>query len=67
MGSKEESTRVQLSHKIGHISDPSSDTKAAIEEFEIRSDFPTAVIEEAATMGSTVSTKALHDEKIYAP
>lgn len=62
-GSGQEATRVQLSHKIGHISDPSCDVAAALEEFEIRSDFPSAVVEEATQIGSSVSQKDIKDRE----
>lgn len=56
-GSKDTETICQISHFIGHISDPSCDIKAAIEEFEIRSDFPKKVMEEAKSFGVQVSQK----------
>lgn len=58
-GSKETDTICRMSHYIGHISDPSCDIKAAIEEFELRSDFSSHVIEEALRFGTTVSSKEL--------
>ena len=56
-GEKETETACKVSHYLGHISDPSCDIKAAIEEYELRSDFPTKVIEEAESLGNRVSTK----------
>lgn len=56
-GSKETETICRFSHYLGHISDPSCDIFAAIEEFEIRSDFPNAVVEEAQALGKQVSRK----------
>lgn len=54
-GSKESQTVCQASHYIGHITDPSCDILAAIEEFEIRSDFPIEAIHEAKKHGKTVT------------
>ncbi len=54
-GSKETETLCRFSHFLGHISDPSCDISAAIEEFELRSDFPHAVVEEALKLGKQVS------------
>jgi len=58
-GSKDTETRCRFSSYIGHISDPKSDIPAAIEEFELRSDFPARVIEEASGYGKTVSSKEI--------
>jgi ribonuclease R len=56
-GSKETETQCRVSHVIGHISDPSCDIPAAIEEYELRSQFPIKAIREAEKMSSQVSTK----------
>lgn len=56
-GAKDTETSCCFSHYLGHISDPSCDIYAAIEEFELRSDFPTKVIEEAKSFGNQVSLK----------
>ncbi len=56
-GSKETETLCRFSHYLGHISDPSCDIYAAIEEFELRSDFTTRAIEEAESLGKVVSQK----------
>lgn len=40
-------TLARLSHKIGHINDPATDIPAAIEEYELKKEFPSAVVEEA--------------------
>ena len=53
-GSESSETTCRISHYIGHISDPSVDIAAAIEEFEIRSDFPKLVVEEASKFGSII-------------
>lgn len=56
-GSKETETLCKVSHHIGHISDPSCDIPAAIEEFELRSDFPTQAVKEANAYGKRVLLK----------
>lgn len=56
-GTKETETLCKVSHYIGHISDPSCDNRAAIEEYELRHDFPAAVIAEAEALGTRVSKK----------
>ena len=48
----------EITHRLGHISDPSLDVPAAIEEFSLRSDFPPEVINEVKTFGKTVSLKS---------
>lgn len=58
-GSKETETLCRMSHYIGHISDPSCDIKAAIEEFEIRSDFPSRAVKEAQAVGTQVSRQEI--------
>jgi len=62
-GAKETETTCHVSHYIGHISDPSVDVKAAIEEFELRSDFAHAVILEAKTLGKSVSQKDIKERE----
>jgi ribonuclease R len=54
-GTKETATICRFSHYLGHISDPSCDIYAAIEEFQLRSDLPSRVIEEAESLGQRVS------------
>lgn len=54
-GKKDDETLCKYSHYIGHISDPSCDIKAAIEEYGIRSDFPTKVVAEAEEYGTSVA------------
>jgi ribonuclease R len=56
-GSKDTDTLCKMSRSIGHISDPSMDTPAAIEEFELRSEFPHQVVKEAKSFGTRVSPK----------
>lgn len=53
-------TRCVACHRIGHINDPSCDIKAAIEEFELRDEFPQKAIREAREFGTEV-TKEDHE------
>ncbi len=62
-GSKETETLCRFSHYLGHISDPSCDIYAAIEEFELRADFPTRVTEEAQSLGKQVSRKDIAERE----
>jgi len=62
-GSKETETTCRFSHYLGHISDPSCDIYAAIEEYELRSDFPSRVIEEAQLLGKQVSRKDIQERE----
>lgn len=48
-----------FSKKIGHIDDPSIDIAAAIEEYDLRSDFHPDVSNEAVKFGRSVSKSAL--------
>lgn len=58
-GNKERETICEVSHLIGHISDPSCDIQAAIEEFGLRANFPNQVILDVKTFGIQVSTKEI--------
>lgn len=62
-GSKETETVCRFSHYLGHISDPSCDIYAAIEEFELRADFPSRAIEEAQSLGKQVSQKDIKERE----
>jgi ribonuclease R len=62
-GSKETETTCRFSHYLGHISDPSCDIYAAIEEFELRADFPSKAIEEAQNLGKQVSLKDIKERE----
>lgn len=53
-GTKDSPTISTFSHHLGHISDASRDNAAAIEEYELRNDFPTKVVNEAKTFGTRV-------------
>lgn len=54
-GTKEQDTECSVSHQLGHITDPSCDIPAAIEEYELRSEFSTKVLKEANSFGKVVS------------
>lgn len=54
-GSKDQDTECSISHRLGHINDPSCDIEAAIEEYELRSEFSSKVLKEAASFGKVVS------------
>ena len=62
-GTKETETSCRMSHYIGHISDPSCDVKASLEEFELRSDFPHECVKEAEQFGTQVSRKDIADRE----
>lgn len=62
-GTKETGTRCSMSSYIGPISDPSCDIDAAIEEYELRHDFPDRVIEEAKEFGTKVSAKDIRERE----
>ncbi len=52
-------TRCLRVNWIGNISTPTSDISAAIEEFELRQQFPTAAIEQAQAHGSRIPLKEI--------
>jgi len=62
-GSKETETVCKMSDYLGHITDPSCDIPAAIEEFELRKEFPVSAIEEAKSHGKRVSTKDIKNRE----
>lgn len=53
-GDKETPTQAKVVRMLGHISDPSCDNSAAIEEYELRGAFPDNVAEEAKNFGNKV-------------
>lgn len=53
----------KFDRKIGHIRDPSCDVACAIEEFEIRKEFPSEILEEVKTWGKAVSQKDISDRE----
>jgi len=58
-GMEKEPTVCEVSHKIGHIDDPSCDIEAAIEEYELRGPFPANAIKEAQSFGKSVPKRDL--------
>lgn len=58
-GTEREPTQCEFSHLIGNIEDASCDVPAAVEEFDIRSAFPKAAIEQAKQYGKKASAKDL--------
>lgn len=53
----------KLIKTIGHISDPSCDIPAALEEFELRKEFPPLAVEEARQYGTRVSLTEIKKRK----
>ncbi|MBA3602453.1 MAG: ribonuclease R [Parachlamydiaceae bacterium] len=62
-GTKDHATECSVSHCLGNISDPSCDIPAAIEEYELRGEFPDKVIKEALSFGKQVSQRDIADRK----
>lgn len=62
-GDEDKPTLGEVSHHLGHISDPTIDIPAAVEEYDLRSDFPKTVIEEAKKWGKEVLKKNLKDRE----
>lgn len=62
-GDKESETLCSFSHYLGHISDPSCDIKAAVEEFGLHADFPTKAIEEAQEFGAKIPKEDLQSRE----
>ena len=56
-GSHKKESLGEMSAYIGHISDPSLDIAAAVEEYELYDSFSENTLEEARSFGQTVSTK----------
>ena len=56
-GSKRKEPLGEMSAYIGHISDPSCDVPAAIEEFDLAAAFPQETLEEAQAFGQSVSAQ----------
>lgn len=54
-GTQKKEPSGEMVAKLGHISDPSCDIQAAIEEFELEGDFPKEVTEEAKAFGRDVT------------
>jgi ribonuclease R len=58
-GTEKDPTTCELSHILGNIEDPACDVAAAVEEFDIRSAFPKAAVDQAKTHGKKVPAKEL--------
>ncbi|MBB64695.1 MAG: ribonuclease R [Waddliaceae bacterium] len=58
-GDKEQETVCEISHVLGPISDPSLDIPSAIENYELRGDFPTRVKKEAKAWGTRIPASEL--------
>ncbi len=57
----EDSVLADFERRVGHISDPSCDTTAAIEEFELPNGFSEEAVKEARAFGKRVSDKGRLD------
>lgn len=64
-GNHQEPAHCEVSYYIGHISDPSCDIQAAIEEFDLHDVFSKKAIAEAKALGNKVLKKDLKDRKDY--
>lgn len=58
-GTEREPTKCDFSHLLGNIEDPSCDVPAAVEEFDIRSTFPKAAVDQAKAYGKKVPAKEI--------
>lgn len=64
-GKDDEETTARVSHYLGHISDPSIDIVAAIEEYDLRGDFPIEVIEEAQSFANSVPESTIAEREDF--
>ncbi len=64
-GNEEKPTTGEVTHYLGHISDPSVDTTAAIEEYDLRSAFPKAAVAQAKKWGKEVPAKELKNREDF--
>ncbi len=58
-GDEHTPTLCEMSHYLGHISDPMCDIPAAIEEFDLNDSFASPAVEEAKSFGKQVSASDL--------
>ncbi len=58
-GDEREGPEGEISHFLGHISDPSCDIQCAIEEFDLRSVFPPEALEQTSDWGREVPKSEL--------
>ncbi len=66
-GDEESPTTTRLSHLIGPITDASKDVEAAIEEFDLKKEFPASAIAEAEAFGSKVTQSDLKGREDFRP
>lgn len=64
-GSKGDEPEGDISQIMGHINDPATDVKAAIQEYEIRSEFSPAVLKQAKGVGNRVKTADMEDREDF--
>jgi ribonuclease R len=64
-GSKTKPIKAKFYQLLGHISDPSVDINAALEEFSIRKNFPEEAVLEAKKFGKTVKKAQFKDRVDY--
>lgn len=58
-GKKDSPPSCEIVHEIGHISNPQDDIPAAMEEFELKQQFPAAVLEQIESFPKRISTKEI--------
>lgn len=64
-GSADSDLKCTVSHHLGHINNPSCDIEAAIEEYELLSEFSSKSLQEAATFGKQVKKSDLEGRKDF--
>lgn len=64
-GDENQPTLGEVSHFLGHISDPSVDTVAAIEEYDLRDAFSKAAVLQAKKWGQEVTKRDLKDREDF--
>lgn len=62
-GDDDQDMHCYISHHLGHISDPSCDIAAAIEEFGLRGEFPNRAVLEAQSFGRRVSAAEIAERE----
>lgn len=62
-GDKHTHTICRMASYIGHISDPSCDIPAAIEEYQLRSTFPVKALEQAKQYGNRVTVNDIKERE----
>lgn len=62
-GSRGNSAQCRVTQYIGHISDPSCDIPAAIEEYQLRSEFSRKALQQAKDYGTKVSLKEIKERE----